>query len=1122
VITMRRVWLAVLMAAVLAAAVFLTRTRLPEPGTDAYEHVARSFYRGLAALQVGLLDDAREAFGRATELVPAEPASWANLGLALLRLGELEASGAPLARAAELAPDNGALALLAGRAEIARGRLDEGLAALRRAVMLDPQSLRARFALAEEVERAGGANADQEARDALEALLEVAPGNLAVLVERARLAAKRNDLGTLRDSVARLSGPAAAWPQAVTDQFGALRQAVAASSVADAARAIAFLRNVLARVPAFQEDLAAARTPAELIADPFDRFLALAPASSTPSPRDDALRYTMESPGDVPSFDPARLELDSNNDFQVDTLDVAREGASRGWAADIEMDGDLDAVLGIDGGAPAVLRNNGNGTWTRVEPFAGVTGARAFAWADADVDGDPDAAFVDAAGALHVFVNRQAGAFQRVAITSTPGGLVALTAGDANADGVLDLVTMTAGGEIGRTSAAPAPRPGSGQAGWTYEALAAWMDVPAGAAAGDYRLFLADLDNNGGLDVLASGGGRARIWLAGPSIGPGAGEDGRYRAIAAPDADVFAVTDATGDGLLDLLGTSAGTPVRLRAAGSRNYHWQRVTPRAQPLAGDQRINSFGIGGEIEVRAGLLTQKQILTGAPVHFGLGDRTAIDVARIVWPNGVMQAEFDPAVDRELVATQRLKGSCPWVFAYDGRGMQFVTDFLWRSPLGLRINAVDTAGVAQTEDWVRIRGDQLAPRDGAYDIRITAELWETHFVDHVALLVVDHPADMDVFVDERFARQPPVLQAQPTTRPQPVARAWDDTGRNVTERVATQDGRYLATLERGAYQGIGKDHFVEVELAAPITPDGPRWLVAYGWVYPTDSSINVAIGQGGHVVPRGLSLEALDANGRWVVVSPDLGFPAGKNKTILVDLRNVVRAGVTGARRLRLRTNLEIYWDLLATADDIRATRGSPLRTADDVGATQASPLRPADDVGATQASPLPRTMRVDANSARLRFRGFSQTDYSRREVPETPDYQRVASTSPRWRDLVGYYTRFGDVLPLVAGVDDRYVIMNAGDELALRFPAPPPPPAGWTRDFVLIGDGWEKDGDFNTGASQTVLPLPSHDRPDYPLTVTELEDDPVYRRYPADWQLFHTRYVTPRLYLDGLRAR
>ena len=270
-----------------------------------------------------------------------------------------------------------------------------------------------------------------------------------------------------------------------------------------------------------------------------------------------------------------------------------------------------------------------------------------------------------------------------------------------------------------------------------------------------------------------------------------------------------------------------------------------------------------------MRSGLLVQKQTITGPTVHVGLGTRTSIDVTRIVWPNGVPQAEFDPGIDRPIVAEQRLKGSCPWIFADDGTGMRFVTDFLWRSPLGLRINAQDTAGVTQTEDWVKIRGDQLVARDGAYDVRISAELWETHFVDHVSLMVVDHPEDVAVFVDERFAREAPALSVQAMRSPQAVARAWDETGRDVTDLVSRQDGRYLATFERGAYQGIAADHFVELELGAEIPRDAPMWLVAYGFVYPTDSSINVAIGQGGHVQPRGLSLEALDALGRWVVDS-------------------------------------------------------------------------------------------------------------------------------------------------------------------------------------------------------------------------------------------------------------
>ena len=70
------------------------------------------------------------------------------------------------------------------------------------------------------------------------------------------------------------------------------------------------------------------------------------------------------------------------------------------------------------------------------------------------------------------------------------------------------------------------------------------------------------------------------------------------------------------------------------------------------------------------------------------------------------------------------------------------------------------------------------------------------------------------------------------------------------------------------------------------------------------------------------------------------------------------------------------------------------------------------------------------------------------------------------------------------------------------------------------MLIGDGWEKDGDFNTGFSKTVLPLPRHGHPDYSVGSLELEQDPAYRQNPQDWQRFHTRFVSPDRYLRGLR--
>jgi hypothetical protein len=1114
---------------------------LPEPGSDQYEQITRAFYWGLSALEVGLLDDARNQFTSATTIVPNEPASWANLGLTELRRGELDAAVAPIERAQMLAPDNPDIAMLRARMEAARGRVDEAVAGLRRVVELDRNGLRGRFALADELQRLNTPEGDGEALALLDEVVQGAPSNLAALVERARISARRRDEGRLQGSLEALRPLSASWSPQALEQFAAFESAVKERRFDDAVRATTFMRNVLAPVPAFRESLAAVRTPTELIAEPFDRFIALMPPPVRPSAADRSITYSAEPAGSAaatavftvfPSIDAAPLlfavdatnlrqldgagatwpfagagggagppspnavvALDWNHDFRNDIVMAGGGGlrllvqdekggfsdatlkASAGapvtddvdgvWAADVEMDGDIDIVVGTREGAPFVLRNNGDLTWRRVQPFSGVAAARAFGWADLDQDADPDAMFVDGAGTLHVFTNRQAGAFATAPPPSVTG-VAAATVADLDSDGIIDILALDAKGTVHKVSWANST--------WASVEIGTWSGFSGGSGTG--KTLVADLDNNGTLDLIASAQGRSYVWLA--------NEDHRLEALPiGGETQIFSAVDRNGDGRLDLAAIAMGRPVWLMAGGGTNaYHWKLIRPRAQATAGDQRINSFGVGGEISVRSGLTVQTQVMTGTPVHFGLGSRTAIDVARIVWPNGNAQAEFGTAVDDVIVAEQRLKGSCPWVFAWDGTQMGFVTDFLWRSPLGLRINAQDTAGVTQTEDWVRIAGEQLRPREGFYDVRITAELWETHFFDHVSLLVVDHPADTEMFVDERFLpSQPQSLAPRAMRVLGPVTAARDGHGREVTDVVAKRDGKYLATFARGPYQGIAEEHFVEFGLGPHVNADRLT-LIASGWIYPTDSSINVAIGQGGVVRPSGLSLEAMNGHGRWVVVNPDLGFPAGKNKTMLIDL-----SGVRDARRLRLRTNLEIYWDVLTLAQEVDA----PLRT-----------------------------RRLDVADAVLRYRGYSRTTSLRGEAPETPHYEQIASVSQRWRDLVGFHTRFGNVNALLSGVDDRYVIMNAGDEMRLRFREQPAPESGWRRDFVLIGDGWEKDGDYNTGFSQTVLPLPSHDRPDYGKShaSANLEDDPVYQRHRADWEEYHTRWVTPTAFMRGLR--
>ena len=122
------------------------------------------------------------------------------------------------------------------------------------------------------------------------------------------------------------------------------------------------------------------------------------------------------------------------------------------WAVDIEADGDLDIVLGASEGVPVVLRNNGDGTFLAIHPFAGISGLRGFAWADLDGDGNPDAAIIDGDGRLHVFMNERQGQFRERALPGEFAAVKAIAAADANDDGVLDLLAVQSDGVILRIS----------------------------------------------------------------------------------------------------------------------------------------------------------------------------------------------------------------------------------------------------------------------------------------------------------------------------------------------------------------------------------------------------------------------------------------------------------------------------------------------------------------------------------------------------------------------------------------------------------------------------------------------------------------------------------------------
>ena len=1117
-------------------------------GGDNYRDMVSAFFTGTVALEAGDDEHSLPSLTLATQIDAREPAAWANLGLYYLRHNNSAEARKALGKAQSLAPKNGQIAALVGLLEKGDFHFPEAIAAYQKAVQLDPTDLRSKYALEQVIEQQSGPDTDAETKKLLQAIYDAAPDNLFAELQLASAAAKSGDAALTRSVVARIATHSATMVPVARQDLKVVQQAVAGPNPREAVLPLQVLQNVLKPSPTFRDNLFRIAGSSDNAGTVIGHFLALPNPSPTPAPPDTALKFTpnplpvsgawawtravMLTPEAVPTLLVANghevrvgkvslpfpggagaapptpdgvVAFDANNDRAIDLAcagaggfrlyqqgaggtftDVSGKsklppdvlgGAYKGvWAADIDTDGDIDLILGTASGPPTVLRNNGDGTWNVLHPFgpeqAGLT---QWAWADLDGDGLPDAAFLDGKGRLVVLQNKRSGAFTPWPVPSEVGRVVALSAADPDRDGTQDLIVLTDSGAIRRLSRR------ADESGWDVADLG---HAPAVAADGSGRMRWADLDNNGALDLIVTDSQGSTVLLG--------DAQGKFMPLAAPIAARNVSVDAQPDkGRLDLIGlTDGGSPVRLTNFGTKNYGWQDVRLAAR-LLGDDRNNTYGIGSEIDLRAGLLFETQVVTGPVTHFGLGDYKQADGIRIVWPNGIPQGEFALKADQLFEAPQRLKGSCPWLLADDGTGasadagMKFVTDFIWRSPLGLRINAQDTAGVVQTRDWVKVRGDQLKARDGYYNLRITADLWETHFFDEVKLMTVDHPAGTEVNVDERFSIPPPPLAMDAMTPALPVARATDDRGQDVTDMVRTRDGRYLDTFGLGQYQGVTRDHWVTLDLG-PAPPTGKTWLVGVGWIHPTDSSINVALGQGHHVPPHDLSLEVPDGKGGWKTRMPHLGFPEGKNKMVLIPLTGLFQPGKP--RQARLRTNMEIYWDFLGTAQALpSATLKQQI-------------LAPAE--------------------ATLRYRGFSATHQSSFSSPEVPDYAHLARTGPQWLDLEGYYTRYGDVRALLACTDDRYVIMNAGDEMVLRFAAPPPPPPGWTRDYVLIGDGWVKDGDFNTGFSRTVLPLPSHARPAYNTPPGRLADDPVYKAHKQDWVTYQTRWVSQRQFHEALR--
>jgi tetratricopeptide (TPR) repeat protein len=748
---------------------------------------------------------------------------------------------------------------------------------------------------------------------------------------------------------------------------------------------------------------------------------------------------------------------------------------------DYDHDGDLDLLLtgsGLKAGdAPNVLwRNNGNKTfteWTEQTGLGGVGKTAAVILTDFNNDRAVDLALTGDGAAPVLFVNPREGKYPQQALYEneklTPSEGIAVL--DFNKDGWMD-IALTHGGVPGLTLWQNVAGPNG--VGRRFERVA----LPLPDAVGGWGVTPIDIDNDGWVDLAAivetPAGPQVRVLR---NKGDGSFEDVSHALgldavkLEAPRGLIAADVDR--DGAADLIVTQLNAPpVLLRNVGGNRNHFVRLD-----LAG-YADNKTALGAKIEIFANGQWQKWELAGASgyatqappqILVGLGRAESVDLLRILWPTGVLQDEID-LPHTQVVAIKeadRRGSSCPVLFAWDGHKYKLVTDVIGAAVVGHWFTPT-RRNTPNPGEWIKVDGERLAAVDGRLSLRFIEPMEEVNYIDQLRLVAVDHPANVEVNPDERFLDDPPFASGRvvASTGARLPWGAWDGGGRDVLEELRARDHQFASGFAPLPYDGLANEHTLTLDLG-PVDVKSPLRLLMTGYVNYFSATSLYAAWQAG-VKPISPYVEAELADGTWQRIPGEAGFPAGLERTIVVDLSGKLPSGT---RRIRLVTNLEIYWDQVLVDNNAEAE----VRTSD-----------------------VPLAMATE------HFRGYPTQLEGKSPGDLDYDYDRISLTGP-FQHQRGNYTRFGDVTELVKGIDDRYAIFGSGEEIGTEFDATQLPalPAHWKRDYFFYANGYVKDMDWWDGSPFTVGQLPFHKMSTYPYPTGETyPDDNDAVAYQLKW--------------------
>ncbi|OFV92119.1 MAG: hypothetical protein A3H28_07370, partial [Acidobacteria bacterium RIFCSPLOWO2_02_FULL_61_28] len=402
----------------------------------------------------------------------------------------------------------------------------------------------------------------------------------------------------------------------------------------------------------------------------------------------------------------AALYLNRQGRFQRSPAQLPAGRYAKAVWIDYDHDYDLDLIL--LGERQALVRNNGSAGFsdlTRDFPF--VAG-RATDGVTLDVvpyeNGfDLAVAYEDRAGVL--YRDKLGGKYEAQPLDALRAAARSLTVRDFDNDSWTDLAATYADSTVLLRN-----REGN------------WEALPATLSSAGPMAF-ADFENRGFADLVI-GSAISRNRGLGQLLAPRP-VTGGSSAVALAEADFDR------DGKTDLAAIRAdGSLHLLKNENPSRNSWLQVA-----LTGVKNLR-LAPGARVEIKAGPIYQKQTYNGAPLTFGLPSDSQADTVRITWPNGLIQNEIRQPAGRLLSyrEAQRLSGSCPMIFTWNGNNFEFITDVLGVAPLGASSGDGQYFPVDHDE-YIQIPGRALALVDGRYEIRITEELREVAYFDEVRL---------------------------------------------------------------------------------------------------------------------------------------------------------------------------------------------------------------------------------------------------------------------------------------------------------------------------------------------------------------------------------------------------